>query len=342
MLDKINAENLNYIIGFLQTDGHHSEQTRNRGKIQIELNYKDKDILEKIQKILLPYINCTIKSRIRDTNFKKNSHQINLSIYDLVFRKAIKPYLPVGKKSNIIEPPFVLNTFSKKDYIRGLIDGDGSIGISKKNRAFISLCVSSEKIKNFILQDIEEITGLKKEINRNTRDNVYNIMLNNEEAIKYAEYLYKGSNLYLDRKYNEFLNFSMWSRNISRRKGILKKWTKEQDSIVLNNILSLQEKMQILQRTNKSVNARIWRLNNLKENKNEIFRNLMNYFSTKHEFIKILIIKYDIKKTQKIIDFLDEKNHGIEEKQIVNEWFKKRDLKNVMEYVFEKKKMFLK
>jgi len=265
MLEKLSIENLNYIIGFLQTDGSHSEQTRNRGKIQIELNHKDIDILEKIQKILMPYINCTIKSRVRDTNFKKNSHQTTLTIYDLAFRTSIKPYVPVGKKSNIIEPPFFLNNFSKKDYIRGLIDGDGSIGISKNNRPFISLCVSSEKIKDFLIKDIEEITGLKKEINRNTRDNVYNIMLNNEEAIKYAEYLYKDSNLYLDRKYNEFLNFSSWIRSIPKRNCVVKKWSEEQDKIVLNNVLSLQEKMKLLNRTSKSINVRFWRLNNLKE-----------------------------------------------------------------------------
>lgn len=263
MLNEINAENLNYIIGLLQTDGHHSEQTRNRGKIQIELNYKDIDILEKIQKILNPYVNCTIKSRVRDTNFKKNSHHISLLICDLGFRTIIKPYVPIGKKSNIIEPPFLLNKFIKKDYIRGLIDGDGSIGISKDNRPFISLCVSSEKIKEFLIQDILEVTGLKKEMKRNTRDNVYNIMLNNEEAIKYAEYLYKDSNLYLDRKYNEFLNFSQWVRSIPKRKGILKKWSEEQDNIVLNKSLSLQEKMKILQRTSSSINVRIWRLNYL-------------------------------------------------------------------------------
>lgn len=80
----------------------------------------------------------------------------------------------------------------------------------------------------------------------------------------------------------------------------------------------------------------------LNQNNDEIFKTLMTFFSTKHEIIKTLIIKYDIKKTQNIIDLLDEKNRGIEEKKIVNEWFEKRDLKNVMEYVFEKKENIIK
>lgn len=179
MLEKINAENLNYMIGFLQADGHHEESPRNGGKIRIELNHRDIDILEKIKDIVIPHINITIKSRVRDTNFKKGSHQTTLSIFNLAFRTAIKPYVPVGRKSDIIEPPFSLPNFSKRHYIRGLIDADGSIGISKANRPFISLCVSSEKIKEFIINDIKEITGLKKEMNRNTRDNVYNIKAKN-------------------------------------------------------------------------------------------------------------------------------------------------------------------
>lgn len=264
MLDKLSVENLNYIIGFFQGDGNHTENTRNRGRISVELNHRDIDILEKIKEIIIPHINVTIKSRLRDTNFKQNSHQTTLRIYDWAFRKAIKQYVPVGRKSDIIEPPYLLPNFSKRHYIRGLIDADGSIGISNNNRAFISLCVSSEKIKEFLIKDIEEVTGLKKEMNRNTRDNVYNIMLNNEEAIEYAKYLYEDSSLYLDRKYKEYIKFSNWIRNanIKKRDFIVKKWTNEEDIIVLNKDISLQQKIDTLQRTSKSINIRIWRLKN--------------------------------------------------------------------------------
>lgn len=264
MLDKIDYRDLSYIIGFLQGDGHHSESTRNRGRITIELNSKDIDILNKIQELLSPYINVTITGRIRDTNFKKYSQQSTLSIYDWGFRTDIKPYVPVGCKSDIIEPPLQLSSFSKRDYIRGLIDADGSIGISKANRPFISLCVSSESIKEFLIKDIEEVTGLKKYMQRNARDNVYNIMLNNEEAIQYADYLYKDSNLYLDRKYNEYLNFNNWIRdaNTKKRDFIVKKWTEEEDKIVLNKEFSIEEKIDLLKRTKRSVKMRQLRLNN--------------------------------------------------------------------------------
>lgn len=264
MLNKLSDENLNYIIGFLQGDGHHSESTRNRGKIRLELNHRDLDVLEKIKTIISPHLNVSITSRIRDTNFKNNSHQTTLTICNFNFRTAIKPYVPVGHKSHNIEPPLTLPNFSKKDYIRGLIDADGSIGISKENRPFISLCVSSEKIKEFLIRDIEQITGIKKEMNRNKRDNVYNIMLNNEEAIIYAKYLYSESTLYLDRKHKEYLKLISWVRkdNQKKRNFIIKKWNSDEDNIVMNNTYTLEEKITMLKRTKQSITIRIWRLSN--------------------------------------------------------------------------------
>lgn len=75
----------------------------------------------------------------------------------------------------------------------------------------------------------------------------------------------------------------------------------------------------------------------LKNKGDSIFKSLMCDFKNSHETIKLLVIKYNIEKTQTIIDFLDEKNRGIEEKKLVNEWFEKRDLKNAMEYYYQPK-----
>lgn len=68
-----------------------------------------------------------------------------------------------------------------------------------------------------------------------------------------------------------------------------------------------------------------------------IFKSLMSNFNKNKEMIQLLLIKYNLPKTQNIIDYLDEKNRGIEEKKIVNDWFDKRDLKVALEYVFPKK-----
>ena len=69
-----------------------------------------------------------------------------MRIYNWDFRKWIKKYVPVGKKSYIICPP--KEEFSEVDYWRGIIDGDGSLGIAKSlgNAPFLSV-ITAIRIK---------------------------------------------------------------------------------------------------------------------------------------------------------------------------------------------------
>lgn len=75
----------------------------------------------------------------------------------------------------------------------------------------------------------------------------------------------------------------------------------------------------------------------LKNKGEEIFKGLMSNFKENQEMIKLLVVKYNIEKTQNIIDFLAEINRNIEDKKQVNEWFEKRDLKNAMEFYYQPK-----
>ena len=122
----ISDEHKSYIIGFLHGDGHYEVRSRNRGRISIELNIRDIDILDKIEKII---IDVSRGTKIQDTNFKKDYHSCFLNI----FKKEIRDFLniPSGKKcSNIEIPPDVIIIH----YLRGLYDADGSMGITSKNK----------------------------------------------------------------------------------------------------------------------------------------------------------------------------------------------------------------
>lgn len=106
-----------YLFGLIQTDGHLYQNTRNRGRLSIELNERDETILLEIQK-LLPF-NSSIRKRTRTTNFGTNTTSC-LNIYDKKFRDILEVWgMPSGKKSKLIKPP--LTKFSKVDYFRGLM-----------------------------------------------------------------------------------------------------------------------------------------------------------------------------------------------------------------------------
>ena len=144
-------------------------------------------------------------------------------------------------------------------YIRGLFDADGSIGISSLNRPFWSLCTSSEKIKELVVKDIHDKTGLEKRLNRNKRDNVYNIVIYDEDAVIYSKMLYDAATIYLDRKYNKFCEIQQWQRVLPKIKSRRKAWLSSEDEIACSSLI-LKEKMTLLNRSDNSIKTRIWRL----------------------------------------------------------------------------------
>lgn len=217
--------NFSYMIGLFQTDGSMSQHSRDRGIFSLSISSKDEDIIYKIKK-LIPY-NSSVKKRNKKTYFQRNSkcyeynnEIISFSVHNKYFRDfLLKCNIPYGKKSNIIEPPTHLQNFSKIDYIRGLFDGDGSLGYTGLNFPYVSFVTESETIKNYIIDFISEITNKsKKEVNRNKRDNIYNILISKEDAIKFCELVYYKDCLSLNRKYNISQDIIKWIRPENMKK----------------------------------------------------------------------------------------------------------------------------
>lgn len=188
---------MSYIFGFIQADGNLLEFERGRGRLSIELSFKDKELLEKIKENIP--VNSTLSERIRDTNFKKEYKSCSLKIYNKKARDTFKMFgVPIGKKSNIIEPPkFEHNEI---DYWRGIIDADGSIGISSNNIPFITLSTKSEGLYKGFKKFLKRHLNHTIKINRNKRDGVYNIMISRKKAIKLMKLLYYENCFGLNRK----------------------------------------------------------------------------------------------------------------------------------------------
>ena len=256
MLEKLTDEQLSYIVGLFQGDASISEQTRNRGKLVYEISYKDKNIIDKLHNILSPIVTCKVKERVRDTNFAAQYHSISLSIYSKEFRDEIAKYIPTGHKSKTVS---FTDTLLVQHYIRGLSDADGSLGLAD-TRCFWSLCTSSEEVKTTVLATIETVLGIRKTLTRNKRDNVFNIVLYNEDAQVFTQYLYGNTSLYIDRKYTALQAVLAWQRTIPKRKGRSKTWLAEEDRLIMDNTYSLEEKMRLTKRSANSIKTRMWRL----------------------------------------------------------------------------------
>jgi hypothetical protein len=86
-----------YMFGFLQTDGHLSKSTRNRGRLSVEVSKEDEAILWAFKNLLL--FNSSITERRRNTNFTEDYPSVIWRVYDQEFRDYLESWgLFYGKK----------------------------------------------------------------------------------------------------------------------------------------------------------------------------------------------------------------------------------------------------
>ncbi|MFI8363127.1 LAGLIDADG family homing endonuclease [Streptomyces sp. NPDC085612] len=216
-----------YMFGFLQADGHLSEQSRQRGRLTVELNVRDVALLHEFRR-LTPY-NSSVVERTRSTNFSSSSRTAVWAVSAHEARTVINELgVPYGRKSRIIAPP--RTEFSRRDYVRGLIDADGSVGYTGKGHPFVSLTTASTAIGAYLCDFARKVTGAERTIKRNARDGVYNILYTNETAVQLASHLYYDGCLALERKMFSAASLSTWVRPADMpRAAPRRRWTTAED-----------------------------------------------------------------------------------------------------------------
>jgi hypothetical protein len=183
------------------------------------------------------------------------------AVYNLEFRNELLSLgMHYGVKSYDASPPTV--EYSKPDFYRGIIDGNGSLGFTAKEFPFVSLVTASQNMSDAYLEYLSNLLDKQKESTRNKRDEVFNIAVYKEDAQLLVKTLYYPGCLAIPRKYESASAISLWKRpsdmrliNFERRH-----WTDEEDIFVFNH--SIEESMEMLNRTDKSIKIRLWRLHN--------------------------------------------------------------------------------
>lgn len=188
---KINDEITAYFLGFLQTDG-----TLDHKRVSIEIGTKDISILYAFEK----KFGGKVTTRIRNTNFSNNHSCSCWRLGSVAFVKQMNALgIPCGKKSNIISPIEMPKEF-ERHYIRGLIDGDGSLSITSTGRPCLGFVTDSDKMKKYISKWLLKHGNVLTNVNRNKRDNIYSITVTGNKAQKLIEILYQDCSVYLPRK----------------------------------------------------------------------------------------------------------------------------------------------
>ncbi|MFF9265662.1 LAGLIDADG family homing endonuclease [Streptomyces longwoodensis] len=246
-----------YMFGFLQADGHLQQSAGRKGKLSVELSSHDVELLRAFQR-LTPYYS-SVTERTRTTNFAEAHTSATWTLCSLEARTRLNACgLPYGRKSATIAPP--RGEFSRRDYLRGLIDADGSVGFTSKGFPFVSLTTASDAVARFLRDYCKDTTGAERILSRNARDNIYNILYTMEVAQRLAADLYYPGCLSLERKRTAAGLLSAWARPAGMRAAhTRRRWTQEEDRILLA-CDSPAAAAEALGRTIQSCHLRRWRL----------------------------------------------------------------------------------
>lgn len=267
---------LSYFVGLVQTDGNlyqcKSRENVHRGKLTIELSSKDAHIL----RTLANMVPCNFGIRERTRSVVCNGRQYHscttsLTISDLGFRMmAEKLGILYGSKKNVA--PSTWEGLSIIDYMRGLFDGDGSVGFTKNGIPFMGFVTQSQRMAEFVRDVISQWTSKPlKKLKRNKRDCIYNLTVFKEDAVVLADHMYCDGCIGIDRKVEAANAVRAWIRPAWMKKNSCPHlpWT-EQDICHLFEALradkTADEISKLLQRTKNSINIKVhkqfggWRL----------------------------------------------------------------------------------
>ena len=190
-----------WLLGFLASDGNIS---KNGNKIRIELSIVDKEILEKIKKVV------GIENPIRIREDKRGFVFASLEWSCSEHKKDLEKYNIVPKKTYILSPPTKLNEKFYIDYIRGYFDGDGTINLnSSHGRKSLrwGICGASKPVLEWIIKVLENeynIPAINIHKDSSHEKNFYSFAYSTISARKIYNILYTENSLFLKRKKEKY------------------------------------------------------------------------------------------------------------------------------------------
>lgn len=246
-----------YFFGFAQTDGSLSSGPGQRGHFSIELSVRDEAVLHSFATLF--DVHSRVSCRERTTNFGPHRSAV-WSVSDLAFRRELVDLgLPSGHKATTVAPPVC--PVSLPDYVRGLVDGDGSVGFTRTGRPFVGFVTASRPLAEFFCAQALAVAGAHRVPRRNARDGVFNLMVAGDPAAPFAAWLYPAGCLALSRKRESATRVASWTRPVGMRARPVsgaRRWTAAEDAIVFTG--SIREVASRLGRSERSVNMRRFRL----------------------------------------------------------------------------------
>lgn len=210
--DILTPESL-YWIGFLYADGFIQKSGPVLG---VGLAEVDRSHLEKFNQFLGGCLNIITITQKNNGSLRgyiaKETTYCRIKVADRRLYERLLHFGFTNAKSNHIIPHDLLK--GSRDFWRGVVDGDGWLCFVKDKkypdqiRVSIGLSGTEATLIEFV--KFIQLNGI--EINymprKRTRSNVWQLDIHSEVGKDVTNLLYKDSKVYLDRKYNKYLEFN--------------------------------------------------------------------------------------------------------------------------------------
>lgn len=200
----IDTEQKAYWLGFLMADGGMNKKIQ---QMKLKVQESDRQHLEKLANSLDYNIDFIITEKVdrKGTEYRYSTLRINSTrmARDLVYHgcgplKSGRECLPYTIPEDLI-----------RHFIRGFMDGDGTVNPNRRSVSFVSL---SFNILMSIKMHFEHEVGIDKidiyySPSTSYRKQILRYTVCSYDAEKILDYLYKDATIYLDRKHQNYLNY---------------------------------------------------------------------------------------------------------------------------------------
>lgn len=192
--ESIDSEEKAYYLGLITADGGITLDPKGERSPSVKVELIDRDVLETLSK-------CTnTGANIKIVNRKGRNLTYLWSVRSEKMAKDLKNLGVVPNKTNTMTG--INNNIRedlKRHYIRGLVDGDGSIYLSLGLK-HVSFTTKHWSFADEIQNAFKELTGKEDTKKISCYNGVHKITYSGKDAIKLCEVLYEDSKFYIKRK----------------------------------------------------------------------------------------------------------------------------------------------
>lgn len=200
VFNSIDTEEKAYWLGFLYADGYVSSTTN---VVEVSLALKDKDHLEKYKKFL------GYTGEVKTDHFR-----CRLAVGNKHFKNSLVNLKCIPKKSLVLKFPNkdIISDDLLYPFIRGYVDGDGTIYVSSKNKSVLVIIGTYE----FLDEMLNRVKWKRNKFNqrKECKSNTYSLRWGGKIGMSILNLLYGKSCVHLERKYQKYLNFAHLYSNV--------------------------------------------------------------------------------------------------------------------------------